>query len=417
MHMAERRRRRRGRGRTRHRAASLDVRPAHVPRPQDRLGLDKVGDAAVVVDAAHVEPRPAALPPEPAHEAQHGGLAAERDVVHADVALDREDHEGLLVEHVAHVGRERRPEREERRDEVRVPQEPRVVVERSGGVAVSSWPVVVVVAVAAAARRCRPRELVEARLEPSRQVERVGPARVVKARVAEDAADPLARVLEGRGLRALGGVLAARVSRGRGVEVVERARREAEEVDAEDAVDGLGARAGEGAVVGRAEGGGVRDDGQKCVCVRGGGASAIESGAGHCGGREDAPLPTERTPRHPLTRLWRRVATSRSTSSLGKSSTTTETLPSSCEAGDEVAGGERKTRAHSLEVRTSERPLEARMSHSWSGTCIAPCTTSWSRVEGGRRRSTASDPRRPLTLSLHSRYGSNHPPDDPRRVQ
>lgn len=262
--------------RTRYGSASLTVREAQVPRPEDGLGLDKVGHPAVVVDTSDIEPRPTPLPPEATHEAQHGRLSPQRDVVRADVALDGEDHEGLLVEHVAHVGREGRAEREERRDEVGVPQEARVVVKRGGGVpvprglAVRPRIVVAIVVVAASAARCRVRELVESGLEPRREVKGVGPAGEVEARVAQDLADALARVLERRGLGRVEVLSTAVGFRRRGrerrrVEVVERARGEAEEVDGEDAVDGLGAWTGKGAVVRRAERRGVRDDGEEGV--------------------------------------------------------------------------------------------------------------------------------------------------------
>lgn len=113
---------------TRDAPPSLHIREAEVFRPQDRLGLDKVGDRAVIVDAANVEPGSAPLPTQSADQAEDDRFASDVDIVRADVTLDGEDHEALLVKDGSHVGRERGSEREERSDQVGVPEETAVVV-------------------------------------------------------------------------------------------------------------------------------------------------------------------------------------------------------------------------------------------------------------------------------------------------
>lgn len=98
--------------------------------------LDKVCHAAVIVNAPHVKSRPASLPPQSADQAEDCWFSTEGDVVGPRITLNCENHESLPIKLVAQVERERRAETEERRNEVVVPEEPRVVVDLGGFVAV-----------------------------------------------------------------------------------------------------------------------------------------------------------------------------------------------------------------------------------------------------------------------------------------
>jgi hypothetical protein len=127
------------------------------------------------------------------------------------------------------------------------------------------------------------------------------------------------------------------------MEVVVGGRGEAEEIDSEDAVDDFAADSvgrGTGGV-GGSERSGLGDDGEEGICTSGRG-ERVRGRAGR-GRGGDLPPPILMTPMQPCTRPLRVMASSRLTSSLGKSVTTTE----AASADEEGVGGSRKDRAHS----------------------------------------------------------------------
>ena len=88
---------------TRHAATDLRVADADRLVRHERLGLDKVGDVAIVIDAARVEARAGSLPAQSADECQRrararrmcaGGEASGRPLKRSNEALNNEQLRG-----------------------------------------------------------------------------------------------------------------------------------------------------------------------------------------------------------------------------------------------------------------------------------------------------------------------------------